>query len=328
MAARFELLYLVAMLFAASAWATPVAIENPGFEALYLGGNLPPQYAGDVPPTAFPVGDSPTGWEPYGAVGGSAYVGVLNPGVMTVEPLATNFPGGAPEGDNVVLLFHDGHLGGAEFGVLQTLDATLTANTRYTLTAEVGNIASGTSVVPPYSNFGFFDLRGFPGYRVELVAGGAVIAADNNTLLPAEGTFETSTVQVDVGQSHAQLNQPLAIRLVNLNQPDVLDPVVDLEVDFDAISLDASPIVTGDFNLDSIVDAADYTVWRDGLGSNFTPADYDVWKSRFGQTTGAGGGSAGVLPFSASVPEPAAMAILLLAFAAAGIAGLRLPRQI
>src|SRR3990172_1428653 len=98
--------------------AAPVAIENPGFEALYLGGNLPPEYGGDVPATAFPTGDPPAGWEPYGAVGGSAYVGVLNPGVMAVEPMATNFPAGAPDGDNVVLLLHDGHLGGAEFGVM------------------------------------------------------------------------------------------------------------------------------------------------------------------------------------------------------------------
>ena len=310
MAVRPVLTVLVLHLFTAVAWAAPVAIENSGFEALYLGGNLPPQYGGDVPPTAFPTGAPPAGWQPYGAVGSGAYVGVLNPGVMAVEPMATNFPAGALEGDNVVLLFFDGHLGGAEFGVTQTLSATLTANTRYTLSAGVGNIASGTSVVQPYASFGFFDLRGFPGYRVELVAGGTVIAADNNSLLPAEGTFETSTVEAVIGASHAQLGQSLAIRLVNLNQPDVLDPAVDLEVDFDAIALDASPLAAGDFNGDNTVDAADFTVWRDGLGSTYTMEDYDVWKSHFGLSNGSGG-SAGTdaqrwsaSPSQAAVPEP------------------------
>jgi hypothetical protein len=103
--------------------AAPVTILNHGFEAPYFGGNLPPQYAGDVPATAFPVGAAPSGWSPYGAVGAPAYIGVLNPGVLAEEPLATGFPDGAPEGDNVVLTFFDGHQGGAEFGVQQTLSA-------------------------------------------------------------------------------------------------------------------------------------------------------------------------------------------------------------
>lgn len=106
-------------------YAAPVAVMNPGFEDPYLGGNLPPQYAGDVPATAFPVGAPPSGWAPFGGVGGTAFVGVLNPGVMAVEPLATYFPGGAPEGENVALTFFDGHQGGAEFGIQQTLSATL-----------------------------------------------------------------------------------------------------------------------------------------------------------------------------------------------------------
>lgn len=52
----------------------------------------------------------------------------------------------------------------------------------------------------------------------------------------------------------------------------------------------------GDFNDDGIVDAADYTVWRDTIG---TPEKYAEWKQHFGQP---GAGSA-----SASVPEPGAL---------------------
>lgn len=308
--------------FGAAARAVPIAIENAGFEAPYLGGNLPPQYAGDVPATAFPVGAPPSGWQPYGAVGGNAFVGVLSPGEMAVEPLATYFPAGAPEGDNVLLLFHDGHLGGAEFGVVQVLDATLTAGTRYALSVAVGNIASGVSVVQPYANFGNFDLRGFPGYRIDLLAGGDVIASDNNTLHPSEGTFEISTIQLDVDSDHEQLGEPLAIRLVNLNQADVLDPIVDLEVDFDAISLDASPILPGDFNDDGTVDAADYTVWRDGLDATYTLDHYTEWVTHFGQSSG---GNAAIGAASA-VPEPTTHALIMASLAIVALNSLRAGR--
>ena len=45
----------------------------------------------------------------------------------------------------------------------------------------------------------------------------------------------------------------------------------------------ASPtVLAGDFNLDNVVDAADYTLWRDGLGTTYTPAEL-VWKANFGR---------------------------------------------
>jgi Metallo-peptidase family M12B Reprolysin-like/Dockerin type I domain len=68
---------------------------------------------------------------------------------------------------------------------------------------------------------------------------------------------------------------------------------------------------TGDFNHNGIVDAADYTLWRDTLNSTTNLAadgdksgkidqgDYAVWKNNFGRTGSGAGGSA------AAVPEPA-----------------------
>jgi hypothetical protein len=72
------------------------------------------------------------------------------------------------------------------------------------------------------------------------------------------------------------------------------------------------PGVTGDYNDDGKVDAADYVVWRKNNGTlvtlpnDSTPgivsaADYDEWKAHFGMM--AGGGSS-----SAAVPEPATFA--------------------
>jgi hapalindole H/12-epi-hapalindole U/12-epi-fischerindole U synthase len=271
--------------------AAPVAIVNHGFEDIYLGGNLPPQYEGDVPATAFPVGAAPNGWSPYGAVGAPAYIGVLNPGVMVEEPLATYFPTGAPEGENVALTFFDGHQGGAEFGIQQTLSAILQLRTRYTLTVEVGNIASGISVVQPYAGFGSFDLRGFTGYRIDLLAGETILASDNNSLLPDEGIFLTSSFDVVIGTMHDDLNEPLTIRLVNLNVQDVNDPVVDLEVDFDNVHLDASPLASADFDADGDVDGDDLSEWQNAYASSggadadedadSDGADFLIWQRQY-----------------------------------------------
>ena len=76
-----------------------------------------------------------------------------------------------------------------------------------------------------------------------------------------------------------------------------------------------APNLPGDYNYDGIVDASDYTVWRDTMGQSVAKGngadgngnglvdagDYDVWRLYFGQTTS---GSAS----SAPVPEPAGVA--------------------
>ena len=75
----------------------------------------------------------------------------------------------------------------------------------------------------------------------------------------------------------------------------------------------AATAVSGDYNGNGVVDAADYTYWRDRLGQNsplpntnpadvdgvVTQAEYGYWKSRFGATSGSGA----IAP--AAVPEPA-----------------------
>jgi hypothetical protein len=82
----------------------------------------------------------------------------------------------------------------------------------------------------------------------------------------------------------------------------------------------------GDYNNNSIVDAADYTVWRDSLGRTGTglaangddtgasagvidQADYNIWKANFGNHAGPGAGSAS----SAAVPEPSALLLAIIA---------------
>lgn len=80
--------------------------------------------------------------------------------------------------------------------------------------------------------------------------------------------------------------------------------------------------VAGDYNQNGVVDAADYTVWRNQLGAATLPnrsagitgpvgtGDYNIWKSRFGFTSGSGSLS------GSQVPEP--RGVLLLFFGLVG----------
>jgi hypothetical protein len=78
--------------------------------------------------------------------------------------------------------------------------------------------------------------------------------------------------------------------------------------------------VNGDFNLDGSVDAADYVVWRNGLGAIYTQNDYNVWRSHFGQTAGSGSALPSAESLSA-IPEPASA--LLLSFVAVLVGAIR-----
>ena len=82
--------------------------------------------------------------------------------------------------------------------------------------------------------------------------------------------------------------------------------------------------IEGDYNNDGIVDAADYTVWRDSLGltgeglaadgdqdGEIDQDDYGVWVSNFGQAASTSS--------STTIPEPAAWLIATIALLAAGV---------
>jgi hypothetical protein len=76
----------------------------------------------------------------------------------------------------------------------------------------------------------------------------------------------------------------------------------------------APSIMPGDFNTDGNVDAADYVVWRKGLGTSYTPDHYNEWRANFGRIFSAGSGSS--LPsaesLSSAVPEPDSAWLLII----------------
>jgi hypothetical protein len=81
------------------------------------------------------------------------------------------------------------------------------------------------------------------------------------------------------------------------------------KIDVGAYEFGLTPLA-GDFNQNGTVDAADYTTWRNGLGSIYNQGDYEVWKSHFGES-GSGSGAAGSASAGASaVPEPATVMLL------------------
>jgi hypothetical protein len=92
--------------------------------------------------------------------------------------------------------------------------------------------------------------------------------------------------------------------------------------------------VPGDYDGDGIVDASDYTVFRDHLNQSFALAnrdpnnsglinagDFTYWKSHFGATSGSGSASLS----GGSVPEPTSW--LLLAIGGACVLILRQRNQ-
>jgi PEP-CTERM motif len=89
----------------------------------------------------------------------------------------------------------------------------------------------------------------------------------------------------------------------------------------------APPVVpTGDYNGNHVVDAADYTLWRDTLGQSVATAgtladgdksgtidagDFTFWVSKFGNAVpGAGDGASA----AGSVPEPSTLLLLVSSF--------------
>ena len=85
--------------------------------------------------------------------------------------------------------------------------------------------------------------------------------------------------------------------------------------------------VPGDYNNDTVVDAADYTVWCNNLGAanetslngngdglnGVDQGDYDRWKLHFGEGAMGSGGAA--LAGGTAVPEPATWLLVSLATA-------------
>lgn len=160
-----------------------------------------------------------------------------------------------------------------------------------------------------------------------------------------ETTFATSASLVAAVQTQLNVSQPFNFALVlpssletsgerrifrtpsNTEVSTGLASRPKLIIDYTA----PAAVVPGDYSGDGMVDAADYTVWRDNLNGDaaqfavgsrdpgnsgvVNTVDYDFWKSHFSSGLGVG-----ALLSSAAVPEPGTLSLFMLAMAAPWIA--------
>jgi len=155
-------------------------------------------------------------------VPGWTWVGGEGPGVWHVTTADFN-PVVAPEGQNV--LYTENAVGDVG-GVAQVLTDKFVANMDYTLTVEVGN------------SWYYY----FSGYSVQLLAGGVVIAEDNDTFWPEYYKWATSTVHYTYDSADAALvGQPLEIRLLTLALDKDNPSGNTVGVEFDDVTLSYGP---------------------------------------------------------------------------------------
>jgi hypothetical protein len=176
----------------------------------------------------------------------------------------------------------------------------------------------------------YYRVRGFSSSSDSIYApDGFAVNPDNSITTNQDGTFfwkkDTRTFPIAAGNTGVPLEFRLGMREANAE----IDAIVlNLSSTLSAAQLDQLfAVLPGDYNDDGTVDAADFTVWRETVGSQTNlaadgdrsgtvdSADFDVWKLHFGESLNAGAGGASV------VPEPAT--VFLTAIAMASIALLR-----
>ncbi|MEN1678289.1 MAG: hypothetical protein AAGJ46_01755 [Planctomycetota bacterium] len=172
-------------------------------------------------------------------------------------------------------------------------DAQLKNDSPYSVTVDGYSVLSDAGALIT----GAFDGLGLVGWESAAPSANALselLQAGSLTLSPGQA-FNLGAIYDDTGSS-----RDLA---VEFNTPD--GPLMGV------VTYGAIPVgVPGDFNGDGAVDAADYTVWRDGLGTIYTLGDYVTWKNNFGSAASAASASA------AAVPEPSGLVLVLMMTAA------------
>jgi hypothetical protein len=86
--------------------------------------------------------------------------------------------------------------------------------------------------------------------------------------------------------------------------------------------LGTSQSLSGDYNGDGLVDAADYVVWRKGSGTLYNSIPYGTWNREFGTSSNGAGSSS---DSQAAVPEPASL-VVFASVAALSMAGCNFQR--
>jgi len=183
------------------ALAAPLTVLNPGFESPVLANGVSSA-------TALNWAEAPSIF------------------ALSLNPSAADMNGGlAAEGNNVGASVK---LENSPTMLFQSLAATLSANTTYTLTVAIGHpIPNAPPFGPPLT---------YGGYQVVLSAGNTVLAQDNTSIVVPLGEYRTSTVNYTALPGNPLLGQPLVITLLTPGTT-TFDGVY-----FDDVKLDATPV--------------------------------------------------------------------------------------
>ena len=183
---------LLLSLAALSVWTAPaqvnIPILNPKFDMDVL--TCSPGYS------CFLYGI--TGW-------------VTGPNTWSLKCSTAQFPSAPPTGLYVAAIGNSDSSG----SILQTLGATVQANTTYILSVEVGARADYV----------------FTGYTVSLLAGNVTLASGHKAT-PVGGSFVTEVVAYESGATPAQLGKPLQILITSTGAG---------QVDIQSVGLTAIP---------------------------------------------------------------------------------------
>jgi hypothetical protein len=234
-----------------------------------------------------------------GFLAGSSVAANIN-GNWKPDSTATDIAAPADYGGKVSFLFgiETANFAGRDFVVGVTSGPiALDSGGHFDLSAATLNFANG--------NLAYHDSLG------SLI--GTKNLAGNTGSITGTGTLSSTSQS---GQITETLNIPINATFVLM--PDATT-TVNLTMTGQLIATSTfAPGIPGDYNQNGVVDAADYVLWRDQLGSSAALPnddttgvgndDYTRWRSNFGQS-GSGGGAA----LSASaVPEPATIMLLLM----------------
>jgi T5SS/PEP-CTERM-associated repeat protein len=200
---------------------------------------------------------------------------------------------------------------------------------------------NGTVTILPGGNLLELANMSFQSMAMLQLGVGSAELNDGNSQVSASGVIELGgALQISLdGGLESFLGQ--SVQLISagggiVGQFDEIQlPLVPNDVDVNlvygptGVSMQIMPLtignLPGDYNSDGIVDAADYTVWRDNLGSTTSlpnddtpgvgPDDYTRWKTNFGQEAIVGSGAVTSSP--SATPEPSCAILLAAALPAA-----------